>query len=258
MFSKFLVLPVLAIALQAQILVPQLGSIRCSDGSVRPVLGVPASFVLGKPFASSAISASFSEQGGIIAAGGGVQLLDASGKLIGEFKTADPGALVDIDSDSSSALAWLPRTASLLIWNGSDFEQIALPSPPSGRVTSLRRDGSRAFLLVVEDGGGVSENEISLNSGYIDSVRYMAGVTGPAFSLGAFLLSSNGMVMEVQGPAGTQAIPLAASALSLEKMTSEWVHITAANSTRHWALHLRPGASQLYELPGIPVAKVSK
>jgi hypothetical protein len=258
MLSKLLLLPALALVLQAQIQVPQLGSVRCSDGTVRPVFGVPAAFVLGKPLASAALSASFSDKGGIVASTSAVRLLEATGKPIGEFKVADPGVIVDIETDPSSALAWLPLTSSLLMWDGAAFQQLVLPSPPAGRVSALRRDGSRAFLLVAEPEGGVSEDEISLDSGNINSVRYLPGVTGPAFSAGAFVLFPDPTGLAINGPTGSNSIPIPGSGLRMEKMTGDWIHITTANSNRHWALHVTSGTLQLFQLPGIPGSKESK
>lgn len=252
MCGKFLLLPFVALLLQAQVHVPRMGAVRCADGSVRPVYGVPAAFVLGKPLFVSAVSASFSSGGGIVAAKGAVHLLDATGKELGEFRTADPGTLVGIDAGVSTAAAWMPRSSSILFWDDGAFRKILLPTVPAGRVTGIRRSGSSVILLVLENEGGVSENTVSLSSGYITAVAFLAGVNGPAFRQGTsvFFANGNGLERETAGGA-TESLPLPAPALRMESMGQDWVHLFSASSTRHWALHLTNGPPRLYELPGI-------
>lgn len=265
MLRKLLLLPFIALILQAQLQVPSVGSIRCADGSVRPVYGLPASFVLGKPLLSSAVASSFSKSGGIVATADSIKLLNAAGQFVAAFKASDPRALVDIGAEVSSAIAWLPQTLSLVFWEGSAFSEIVLSSPPSGRVTALRRDNSNAVLLVLEEGGGVSENVISLRSGNLVSATFLPGVEGAAFRQGDFVLFPNATGLEMEGPDGAQLIPIpnvglktGPMPLGIERMAQDWLHVTSAASTRHWALHFANGAMELFELPGIPRPVVAK
>jgi hypothetical protein len=258
MFRKLPLVSLFALMAQAQVHVPQVGSIRCVDGSVRPVYGVPASFVLGKPLLFSATSSSFSEAGGIVATSGAVHLLNVDGKPIGEFATAETRPLVNIDSDVSSATAWLPETNSLLYWDGSSFQQVVLPSPLSGRVTGLRRDGGRAVLLVFEN-GGVSETAISLSSGNTLSEVLLPSVNGPAFREGEFILFPSETGLEIEGPEGRRSLAVAAASdLSIERLSTQWLHLSSAASGHHWALHITNGTLQLLELPAVPRAEIAK
>lgn len=258
MSPKLLLLPFVALVLQAQVQVPQLGSVRCGDGSVRPVYGVPAVFVLGKPLLTDAVSASFSEKGGIVATIDTVRLIDASGRTLNDVKTMDPGAVVGIYLDLTSALAWLPASSSLLYWQDEAFHLTTLPFPLIGQVTSVYREGSQAVLLVTENNHSVSRNEVSLSSGEITSVRLLPNVTGPAFSTGSYLLSGTETGIEIEGPDGHASLPLPVRELVMEQMTTGWIRIGSLKSARSWALHLKPGVVEVYELPAVAPIGVRK
>jgi hypothetical protein len=258
MFRKLPFLPLLALLAQAQVHVPQVGSIKCSDGAVRPVLGLPASFVLGKPVLFSATSSSFSAEGGIVAAAGAIHLLNADGNQIGVLPTTETQSLVNIETGISSAIAWLPLTNSLLYWDGGAFRRSALSTPLSGRVTSVRRDGERALLLVLQD-GSVTETAISLSSGNTVSEMFLPGVEGPAFREGEFVLFQSAAGLEIEGPDGRRSLAIASSPdLSIERMTAHWLHLSSGASRRHWALHIANGALQLLELPAVPGTEIVK
>jgi hypothetical protein len=250
MCCKLLILPLLAFGLQAQIKAPQMGAVRCADGSVRPVYGVPGAFVLGKPFATSATAASFSETAGIIATRSAVLLLDATGRIIGHWTIADAGATVGIEGDPFSAIAWLPKSSSVLTWDGGNFQQTAVADPPRGRVLSVRRDSAQAYLLAIDETGSVSEYGISLVSGEIVSQLYLPGVTGAVMPLGSSLLFAETGGLALRTDAGTQSFPLSGSGLAMERMSGNWAHVTAANSAKTWAVHLIGSEVRIYELPG--------
>lgn len=248
MLRTLLLFPLLALVLHAEVQVPQMGSVRCADGSVRAVYGVPASFVLGKPLLLSAVSSSFSAGAGIVATRDAIQLLDPSGGPLALSPSPDPEALVDIGKDAFSAVAWLPGTSSLLYWDGNGFRRTEIPAPPAGRIVGVRRSASSAVLLVLED-GAASEHEISLSSGYLLSTRLLNDVAGPALKVGEFLVSTGQAEIEIDGPGGRRSISVPAANLALERMASDWIHVFSARSTRHWALQLDQGTVQLFELP---------
>lgn len=250
MSCKLLMVPLFALALQAQIKAPQMGAVRCADGSVRRVYGVPGAFVLGKPFAASATAVSFSEKAGIVATSSAVLLVDASGKVIGDWAMADAGAAVGLEADPSSAVAWLPKSSSLLTWSGDSFQQTAVPDPPQGSVLSVRRDNTQAYLTVSDETRSVSEYGISLSSGEIVSQHYLPGITGAVLSLNSSLLFADATGLALQTVAGTQSFPLTGSGLAMERMGDGWVHVTAANSSKTWAVHISGGDVIIYELPG--------
>lgn len=257
MLCKLPLLLSLGVLLQAQVHVPHMGFVRCSDASVRAVYGVPGAFVIGQPVLFHTSSSSFSASGGIVATQTSVLLLDTSGKSIGEFPANDSRTLVNIGSKLSTAIAWLAATQTLLYWDESAFHEVKLPVPISGRVTSIRRDGSRAMLLVWSD-GVVSEIAVSLDSGDIQSETFVAGVSGPAFRESGFILfpSSNGL--EIEGPTSHTSLPLPSSDLSIERMTSGWLHLASASSGRNWALHVTPGILELFQLPSIPRVEIAR
>jgi len=46
-----------------------------------------------------------------------------------------------------------------------------------------------------------------------------------------------------------RVLPIAAGDLTIERMSSDWLHIFSASSGEHWALHLTESDLQLSQLP---------
>lgn len=248
--SAFL-LPLIVVLLQGQIHTPQAGFIRCADGTVKAVYGVPGAFVLGRPILGSVVSSSFSEQGGIVATRDAIRVLDAIGNPVAEFSSADSGALVDMETGASSAIAWLPASLSLLSWDGKAFHETQMGAPVAGQVIAVRLAQGAAVLTVL-DQDAVSEQTIALNSGYLLSVHFLAGVHAPVMQVGTSIVFRGERALEIDGPAGHQSLDFPLQEIRLERMSSRWIHILSTNSRRHWALHVTArGDSELCELPAL-------
>ncbi len=174
-------------SLEAQVATPQMGSVRCPDGSLRPVLGLPASFVIGPPIMQPVDSVSFSGSGGLVSAKGQIQLFDRGGSPVSEFEAGDLATLVNIDGGLQTAIVWLPASHSILYWDGTLFLRTDVPQEIHGTVTSIRRDADHARLLVFED-KGVIELTVALDSGNTVSALPLPGIEDPAFPEGEFMV----------------------------------------------------------------------
>ena len=258
MFCKLTAFLLLSGILSAGVRTPHIGSVRCVDGSVRQVYGLPSSFILSQPLVKAVDSASFSDAGGVIAAEGHMTLLDSAGSPVADFAVRDKAALVNIDTDGSAAIGWLPGTHSVVYWDGKLFKQTILKNGPEGRVTSIRRRGEMAELLVL-DGPALSQITVSLHSGDTVSEAFLAGVDAPAFQMDDFIVFLSTEGLEVDGPDGarrTLAVPT--SDLVVERMASEWLHLTSPSSGQHWALHITGKLLEVSQLPTICMQECGK
>ncbi len=233
---------------QAQVQTPQLGMVRCADGAVRPVYGVPSAFVFGKPALQQADSASFSGGGGIVSAKGRIQLFSSRGSLVSEFELNE-AALVSIEGSPMSAVAWLPDSQSILRWDGTLFLRTNVPDQIHGKVTSIRVDGDNARLIVFDD-KAASDLTVSLSSGDIVSALPLPGIETPAFQQESFVLFHDADGLEVEGANGIRrTVSLNATDLVIERMAPNWLHLVSAASGQHWALHVTEKSLDFSELP---------
>lgn len=248
----------LVASLEAQVAIPQVGSVRCPDGSLRAVFGVPASFVLGRPIMQPVDAVSFSGDGGLVSAKGRIQLFGRSGSPVSEFETGDLAALVNIDGGLQTAIAWLPASHSILYWDGTLFLRTDVPDEIRGTVTSIRRDAENARLLVLED-KAVVELTIALTSGNTVSALPLSGIEGPAFPEGESIVFQDRDGLEIEGPNGVRrTVPLAATDLRIERMGTQWLHLSSAASRQHWALHVTPKSVDLSQLPAATASEGAK
>src|SRR5947209_20526474 len=79
MSRTLLVLIALASLAFGQVNVPRVGMVRYDDGTVRPVFGLPASFIIGQPTATGINAASFFNGGGIVASADRILIVNGNG-----------------------------------------------------------------------------------------------------------------------------------------------------------------------------------
>ncbi len=247
-----IVLPVLAAGvLQAQVSAPRIGVIRCADGGVRSVYGLAANFILdGKPF-STADAASFSDRAGLIAWHGTIRLVAPNGAVEGVYQSGEPEPILNVDSTSATAIAWLPRTQAILRWTGSEFRLYPVsPGTLNGRVTSIRAAGTdRAEMLVLNPDNSNSRATVELSSGNLTSVDTVPGVKGPAFAQKAAIVFRDNQKLAVETADGLRHILPVSGDVSIERMSTEWLHLSSAGTNQRWALHLAGSQVQLFVLP---------
>jgi hypothetical protein len=232
-----------------QINAPRVGLVRYSDLTVRPVYGLPASFVVGQPVAAGITAAAFSDNGGVLVSDGRIRVISPDGSTLAE-EIGSPDAIVGIDNSLASAVAFLPASNTLLHFEGKEFRRTEISGSLPGSVLSLRANAETASLLI-ENERAVSEIRIALSSGSILSENFLSGVQAPAAYLGNFVAFRDERGLEIQAPNGTpQALPLACpSEISYERMAGNWLHITCAASAQQWALQASPKRFHLSELP---------
>jgi len=228
---------------------------------VRAIYGIEANFIVGKQMLPIADVVSFSDFGGLVAVNGRIQLVGVRGALVAEYNAHERKPLLNIDRDLTTAIAYLPSREALLRWNGKALILIQLTRGSfPGTVTSVEAIGAReAKLLTTTRDGNVSELTMSLDTGQLMSVKFLPGIQGPAFLYHGFVIFRGGHGFEVEAPNGNRrAIALPPKDLTIERMSSEWMHLTSSTTKQDWALQLNGSTLRLSELPAAPAQEVGR
>jgi hypothetical protein len=249
--SALLALPA---ALVAQLSVPVVGVARYADHTLRGVNGLEANLLIDHESLSLADAASFSDAGGLVAAGGTIQLMTLQGAVVGQFKSNEPSPVLNIDGALNTAIAWLRSRSMLVYWNGSSFGQCEVTGGVPGTVTSVQLSGAGTATLLSDDASGnVFETSVSLATGNVVTTNLLPGIKGPAFQHAGFIVSGGGDGLQIRASDGSvRTLPLSAPSLVFERMSPEWVHIASPATHQDWALHLTSKALQLSILPAAP------
>lgn len=251
-----IILPVLAAGtLYAAVSAPQIGVIRCSDGSVRSVYGLAANFILAAKPLATADAVSFSDRAGLIALNGAIELVQPNGALLGKYESHETKPILNVDGDAGSAIAWLPSENAVLCWTGSNFRLYSI-APLEGRVTTLRASApDRAQLLILNGDGSSSRATVILSTGELLTLDIVPATSGPAFAQQTAILSrgANGLVVDTASGL-RQSLPVPNDVV-VERMSSEWLHLSSAGTNRNWALHMAGAQVELFVLPGVQMHK---
>ena len=241
----------LAATLQAQIRAPKVGFVRYSDGTVRATYGLEANFIVGSQTPIAADAVSFSDLGGLISRGGRIRLVGRDASVIAEYDSTETAPVLNVDGDLTTAIAWLPSRHALLHWNGKSFVLTSLTSAISENVNSLRvQSPNSAKLLVTAGDRSVLEATVSLDTGDLVAMNPLPGVHAPAFLQHSFVVFHDHEGLEIESSDGViRTISLSASDLTIERMSSDWLHLSSAATKQDWALHLSSAALNLSQLP---------
>jgi hypothetical protein len=249
----------LAGCLEAQLTVPKVGVVRFPDGGLRTVLGLDSNFIVNREVIAKADADSFSDQGGLLAKNGRIQLLGPDLKVVAEYDSGESAPLLNIDGDLRTAIAWLPTERALLYWDGKSFALAQTNDQLLSHVLALRVGNSKtAKLLILEQGGAVSSATVSLESGNLLALNFLPGVQRSVFEQHSFLLFQDRDGLEIQAPDGkVRTIPISVPDLSFERISSDWLHLTSPSAKQDWLLHLNRSTLAISQLPAAPM-EVSK
>jgi hypothetical protein len=110
-----------ALLLEGQVAAPRIGVVHYGDGSVWTLNGLRANFIVGSRLFQSATAASFSDEGGLVAIPGEVDLVHLDGSVIGRYPTDEDQPDLNSTGGILSATVWLPSKEILLRWDGKSF-----------------------------------------------------------------------------------------------------------------------------------------
>jgi hypothetical protein len=255
----YLVFFACCVLLPAQVGAPNVGSARFT-GHVFAVHGISANFLVARTPWTSAAAVSFSDAGGLLSQNGTVTLVGPDGASLADYSSGEAAPVLNIDGPLITAVAWLPSKHALLHWNGTAFTvQEVNDSELAGEVTYLQLiSPSMARLLVTHGDSSVSAVTVSANTGEVLSADLLPSARGRAFVQCSFVLTEDkqGLVMEsASGERRTITLaqnPLPAGDLSIERMSTDWLHISSASTGQHWALFLNSKDLSLSALPVPP------
>ena len=242
-------------SLLAQVDAPRVGILRCADRTVRPILGLQDNFILGDAVFASADAVSFSDRGGLAASNGSVYVVAPSGHVLGQYSSSERHPVLSIERDLTTAIAYLPSEQTLLRWNGRSFSPVRLATAASfGTISSIElQDTDSARLLATTPDNNVSEITVSLDTGQTASVRLLPSIQGPAFLYDSLVLFQDKEGLEIEAANGARrTLSIAAEHLVVERMASQWLHITSSDTKQSWALNLSGGTLHLSEIPAAP------
>jgi hypothetical protein len=237
----------------AQMKAPPIGIARLADGNVRTLVGLPDNVLVDGRSLGSFDAASFSDQAGLLAKGGRIQLVNTAFSVIGEYESGEARPLLNVDAGANTAIAWLPGSQSILRWNGESF----VVKPVNGVDSSLQAtavrvaSGNRAQLLLTDAQDAVFEATVALETGNLASLQSLPGITGAAFWQGSNILfrETNGLaVMRANGEIRLVG-PIGPGTLSFERISSRWLLVTAPSDTRMWAVHVSGEDVAMSEVP---------
>jgi hypothetical protein len=257
--KRYLVFFACCILLPAQVGAPNVGSARFA-GHVFAVHGIPANFLVAKTPWTSAAAVSFSDAGGLLSQNGTVTLVGPDGAALADYASGEAAPVLNIDGPLATAVAWLPSKHALLRWNGTAFiSQQVNDSAFAGEVTCLQLISPRvARLLVTHGDATVSAVMVSVDTGEVLSADLLPSAHGRAFVQCSFVLSEDKQDLVVESASGerrtitlTQNL-LPEGDLSIERMSTDWLHISSASTGQHWALYLNSKNLHLSALPVPP------
>jgi hypothetical protein len=249
MMKSQLGLFLLAAVLPAQVSAPRVGFARFAGGSVHAVSGLPANLVVADLPIARADRLSFSDSGGLLAHNGEIDLVDANAQPVASFASGEASPLLNVDGALTTAIAWLPSSHSILHWDGKAFA--VTQTTFEGEVSALQQIHSeKARLLVRQADASVSAVIVSLKTGQVIDSQTVPGMEGRAFAQYSFLVAANSKTLVIESTNGQRRVrPLAAPDITIERMSSDWLHIFSASSGEHWALHLTQTDLQLSRMP---------
>jgi hypothetical protein len=245
-------------SLYAQVRAPKLGIVRYGESAVRPIYGIEANLVIGRQMLPFADAVSFSDFGGLVAVKGRIQLISPRGSVIGEYYANERKPLLDVQGALTTAIAYLPSREALLHWTGRSFVLTQLNAGTfSGTATSVQMDGAHsARLLATTARGHVSEITISLVNGQLTSVKFLPGIRGPAFLHQSFVLFHDRQGLGIEAPNGNRrTLSLGSKDFTVERMSSDWLHLTSPTTKQSWIVHLNSTVLQLSEMPLPPAQR---
>jgi len=239
----------LAVVLPAQVSAPRVGFARFAGGSVHAVSGLPANLMVADLPIARADRLSFSDSGGLLSRNGQIDLVDANAQPVASFPSGEAAPLLNMDGALTTAIAWLPSNHSILHWDGKGF--VSTEVNLADEITALQFiEPDRARLLVRQADASVSIAIVSLKSGEVIDSQTVPGIEGHAFAQHSFIVATNSKTLVVESANGQRRVlPLAARDLTIERMSSDWLHIFSASSGEHWALHLTQTDLHLSRMP---------
>jgi hypothetical protein len=238
-------------AAQTSIQPPQLGFTASSGGSLRPVYGIAADFILGPSVAGSVLSQAFSGSLGLLKTTSTLTAFDAQGRMLASIDTAPGPALFAFSLDGVTALAYLASSNMLIEWAGNKFEILPYRPEPD-TVLAIALPNAFEASLIVQRSDGIWQVQLPFTRSRMTSQKALPGVTAPVLALASGHLvytDSAGIVLRKSDNSELHISGHLPAAFSLAQMSSDWVQLSDLASPKCFAIRLTPGREGFYQLP---------
>ncbi|MFL6450390.1 MAG: hypothetical protein ACJ746_22320 [Bryobacteraceae bacterium] len=239
----------------SQIATPSVGYVRYANDGVRGIYGLEGNYVVGDKVLALALSASFSDDGGLLFQSGSLALVDSSLTTIATLGVSDSDAVIRIDRGLETAIAWLPASHALVHWNGKSFAKTTVSAlPAEATVTSVRKlDRNTASLLVSKPDSTIVRCVMSLQTGDLKTSMSIPAAFGMAFEDGARIICFSKRKLSVLSQTGEILQELTVptdDGLLVEQASTRCLHLNTRTPGQDWLLHTDGKDFHLYQLPG--------
>jgi len=234
----------LTLAGQASLEVPGAGFFRDGAGMLRPLLGLRANFIPGRPLLTGVRAAAFSGRNGLVKTEEDLFVLDRNGAVISMREAGSGTALFAFALGGAPLAAYLPDSGELLFWRGGAWHAGPLPwELETKRVLGLGAGRFGQLVIVTVEDEAYWMAELSPRTGRIFGEALLPGLGEPVLLLsGGALLYGAGDGLVLRRYNGVEAkIPLPAPATGLEQMGKNWVHVVTASG--NFGIRLTPAGS---------------
>jgi hypothetical protein len=210
--ARIMFLCVTAALLHAQVSLPESGTVRGNDGTLRTLRGVAGAWTLSDPIAVDAISA---------ASSGRTLLWKTADRLhtqAADWPAPEGRALFAFSTAGEPLAAYMLDAQQLLVWRNPAGAPVTLDWQPAvGNVIALGADNAGGLIVLTESEGQVWRNVIAVRSGRMLSMELLEGVSAPALPLsGGRLLYSCAEGLRLRFKDGREI------ALALADVPDEW------------------------------------
>jgi hypothetical protein len=145
----------------------------------------------------------------------------------------------------------------LLNWNGTMFTEVEVDdSSFAGNVTFVRLASAKIAEFFVEQAdSSVSKLSVSLPAGQLIGSNAEPGSRGAVFVQQGWMLSQNGGGLMGELPDGNRQTvelskePLPAKDLMVERMSTDWLHVSSRSTGADWAVYLTSRKTSVSRLP---------
>jgi hypothetical protein len=223
---------------------PILGCTLDEQGRLRPLLGIPANFVVGEPLLEGAAAASCSATHAVVKTPRELLVMDTAGRVLHRMEAPDESLLAAFDEQGEPAFAVLDRR--VLRWSGGHWGPYDAPLEPALAISS--KNGK--LLAVVRTDGGVQMRSFAGDGSFAVIASFDGRVNRAAISGDGALLVAAGDSVTVHYPDGRRLeIPTPGEVQSLALIG--WSLAEVRLPEQRLAIDLRYPEPALLILPGL-------
>lgn len=236
----------------AQIGTPQLGFVVDGARSLRPLMGLSGSWVLGDPVVGGVVNAASSGSFSLVKTDTSILVLDGRGNPVSSTD-AEPGpAAFSFDGTGRPGLAWV-RSAGLLAWRTDHWEGgVVTGGLVGGQVLSLVQLGQDRVRFFTQRDDSFWVVELALANGSLLSQTALPGVAAPALlQADGRLVYTDGTGIVVRDVDGTERrVDLGFIPVEFHPLADGWLLVWDQDSTR-FAVRTQAGMERVSQLPEV-------